>query len=79
MPYSDKAKYKHNRQKPPSHFSKSTFKTVPVENTSYTGKKFKKKGTVAIVGRLKKEYRPETKKDKKVWAVQSFLVPKKQK
>lgn len=75
MPYSEKSKYKHHRQRPPDQFEKSTFKTVPVSHSNYTGTKFKVKGAEAIVGRLKKQFRPKTKKNNKVWAVQSFLIP----
>ena len=54
MPYSNNAKYTHNRQLPPSYFEESTFKTVPLSHTRYSGKKYNKKGAMAIVGRLKK-------------------------
>lgn len=70
MPYSRKAKYKHNRQRPPGQFQKSTMRTVPVSHipeSQYRGKKFRKKGVKAITGKLKKS---------KKWKVQSFLVPK---
>lgn len=77
MPYSDEAKYIHNRQLPPGRFDKSTFKTVPLSHTSYSGSKFNVKGAKAVVGRLKKRYRPKTKKNLKVWAIQTILIPKK--
>jgi hypothetical protein len=78
MPYSKKALYKHNRQKPPSHFIKGTFKTVPLSHTEYKGKKFKKPGSKAIVGRLKTCYRKPIKRGGKLRAnrIQSILVPK---
>ena len=68
MPYSRKAKYKHHRQKKPGLFIKSSFRTVPITHTAYRGKKFKKPGVKAVVGKLK-----STKK----WATQSILEPKK--
>jgi hypothetical protein len=52
--------YKRWRQKSPSLFIKTSFRTVPLNHTDYKGKK---KGK-AIVGKLKK-----TKK----WAMQSIL------
>lgn len=72
MPYSRAAKYRHNRQRPPEQFEKETFKTVPIENTEYSGKKFAKKGNKAVVGRLKKKNRT-----KRAWAIQSILEKKK--
>lgn len=79
MPYSEKAKYRHNRQKPPSRFDKSTLKTVPLSHTDYRGKKFKKPGAKAIVGVLKKKYRKPAKRGGKprAWGIQSILIPKK--
>jgi hypothetical protein len=81
MPYSKKAQYKHNRQKPPSKFYKSTFKTVPLSHTDYSGKKFKKPGAKAIVGRLKPQYRVPKKRGAKprAWSIQSILTLKKKK
>jgi len=38
MPNSNNAKYTHNRQLPPSYFEESTFKTVPLSHTRYSGK-----------------------------------------
>jgi hypothetical protein len=70
MPYSKKSAYKHNRQKPPRRFIKSTFKTVPLSHTEYSGKKFKVKGAKAIVGKLKN-------KKHNAWKIQSILIPKK--
>ena len=55
--------YRRWRQKAPSLFIKSSFRTVPLSHTEYKGKK---KGK-AIVGKLKK-----TKK----WAIQSILEEK---
>lgn len=66
MPYKN-AKYKHNRQLPPSKFIKGSFETVPLTHTFYSGTKFAVKGAKAVVGKLKK-----TKK----WAIQSILIPK---
>ncbi|MBU2639114.1 MAG: hypothetical protein KKG75_00215 [Nanoarchaeota archaeon] len=57
------SKYKRHRQKSPSLFIVSSFRTVPLSHTKYRGKK---KGK-AIVGKLKK-----TKK----WAIQSILENK---
>ncbi len=70
MPYSKKAKYRHNRQRPPKDFQRSSLRTVPVSHISesqYRGKKFRKKGVKAITGKLK---------NSKKYKVQSFLVPK---
>jgi len=72
MPYSKEARYKHNRQRPPKHFDRSTLKTVPLSHTEYSGKKFKVKGAKAVVGKLKKSRR-----GKRAWAIQSILIPKK--
>ena len=79
MPYSKKAKYKHNRQKPPGKFVKSTLRTVPLSHTDYSGTKFKKRGAKAIVGKLKPQFRKPEKRGAKprVWGIQSILVPKK--
>lgn len=70
MPYSESAKFEHHRQKNPNEFQKKSFKTVPLSHTKYRGKKFKKKGTKAIVGKKKKSGK---------WGIQSILVPKKHK
>lgn len=73
MPYK-KSKYKHERQKPPSKFVKSSFETVPIKHaTTPTGKAYKgyPKGTKAIVGRVK-----EKRKGQRAWQTQSILVPK---
>ena len=67
MPYSRKAKYYHHRQRHPNEFIKGSFRNVPISHTKYRGKKFKKKGARAIIGKLKKN---------KKWVVQSYLVPK---
>lgn len=79
MPYSEKANYRHNRQKPPNMFDKSTFKTVPLDHTDYSGKKFDKPGAKAIVGRLKVKNRKPKKRGGKprAWGIQSILIPKK--
>ncbi len=77
MPYSDEAKYTHHRQLPPSRFHKATFKTVALSHTGYSGSKFNVKGAKAVVGRLKAKYRPKTKKNFKVWTIQTILIPKK--
>lgn len=79
MPYSKKAKYKHNRQKPPGEFDRSTLKTVPLSHTDYKGKKFKKPGAKAIVGRLKVKHRKPAKRGGKPrkWGIQSILISKK--
>jgi hypothetical protein len=78
MPYSKDAKYKHNRQKPPKNFIKSTLRTVPLDHSDYSGKKFDKKGAKAIVGILKTNYRKPRKKGGKPrkYAIQSILIPK---
>lgn len=70
MPYSRQAKYRHYRQKEPNLFIQSSFKTVPISHTSYAGKKFAKKGNMAIVGHLKGC-------DKYCWVIQSILELKK--
>lgn len=69
MPYSGKAKYLHHRQKDPKKFEKDSFKTVPISHTDYKGKKFDKKGVVAVVGKFKKP-------KKRAWGIQSILEPK---
>jgi hypothetical protein len=81
MPYSKKAKYRHNRQRSPKQFDKSTLKTVPLSHTDYGGRKFDKPGAKAIVGRLKPSFRKPKKKGgrPRKWGIQSILVPKKQK
>jgi hypothetical protein len=78
MPYSEKAKYKHNRQKAPKQFDKSTLKTVPLSHTDYKGKKFDKPGAKAIVGKLKVKYRKPARRGGKprAWKIQSILIPK---
>lgn len=73
MPYSKKAKYKHNRQRSPSDFVMGSFKTVPLNHTKYKGKKYKgynKSGTTAkaVVGTLKSG---------KKSVIQSILIKKK--
>ena len=57
------SKYRRHRQKPPSLFVHSSFRTVPLSHTEYRGKK---KGK-AIVGKLKRN---------KKWAIQSVLESK---
>jgi hypothetical protein len=78
MPYSKDAKYKHNRQKPPKRFIKSTLRTVPLSHTDYGGKKFDKPGAKAIVGALKPSFRKPKKRGGKPrkYAIQSILIPK---
>jgi hypothetical protein len=78
MPYSKDAKFKHNRQKPPKRFIKSTLRTVPLSHTDYGGKKFKKQGAKAIVGALKPQFRKPRKRGGKPrkYAIQSILIPK---
>ena len=56
-------RYKRWRQKSPSLFIKNSFRTVPLNHTSYKGKK---KGK-AIVGKLKRN---------KKWEIQSILEEK---
>jgi hypothetical protein len=60
-------------------FEKNTLKTVPLSHTGYKGKKFRKPGAKAIVGRLKAGYRKPVKRGGKPrkWGIQSILVPKK--
>jgi hypothetical protein len=78
MPYSEKAKYKHNRQKPPKQFNKKTLKTVPLSHTTYAGTKFKVKGAKAVVGKLKPQFRKKGRSGKPTkWAIQSILIPRK--
>lgn len=77
MPYSEKAKFKHNRQKPPKRFIKSTLKTVPLNHTTYSGTKFNVSGAKAVVGKLKPQFRKKGKSGKSVkYAIQSILTPK---
>ena len=66
--HSSKSKYDRYRQHSPKQFQKDTFKTVPLNHTDYSGKKFKKKGAKAIVGKKKKSGE---------WDIQSILIPKK--
>ena len=40
MPYSSRAIYKHHRQKNPTLFIRSTFRTIPLNQTNYRGKRF---------------------------------------
>lgn len=68
MPYSKKAKYRHHRQRKPELFDETSFKTVPISHTKYRGKKYKKPGVKAVVGKLKKTGKPK---------IQSILEPKK--
>jgi hypothetical protein len=77
MPYSEKAAYRHNRQKPPDRFDKKTFRTVPLSRTGYSGKKFDKKGAKAVVGKLKARHRKPKKLGGKQasWVIQSILIP----
>jgi len=77
MPYSEKSEYIHNRQKPPTQFEKGSFKTVHLNRTSYSGKKFNVLGAKAIVGKLKKSFRKKGKSgDPVAWSIQSILIPK---
>jgi len=69
MPYSRKAKYRHNRRAPPGEFVPGTFRNVPVTHVPTIKKKYPK-GTRVIVGKRKKSGK---------WGVQSILVPKKKK
>lgn len=61
MPY-QKPKYKHHRRRNPKEFIKSSLRTVPVSHVK-TRKRWKK-GSKAIVGKLKKTGK---------WATQSIL------
>jgi hypothetical protein len=81
VPYSKDSKYKHNRQKNPKQFDKSSFKTVPLSHTTYKGKKYDKPGAKAIVGKLKVKFRKPVKKGGKPrkWGIQSILILKKDK
>ncbi len=78
MPYSQKAKYEHNRQQPPSRFVKDTIKTVPISHArTPTGQEYRKKfpkGTKAVVGEVKKPKKGQRKNQ-----TQSILIPKKKK
>jgi len=77
MPYSEKAKYKHNRQQPPAKFVKDTLKTVPLSHTDYSGKKFNVHGAKAITGVLKPAFRKKGKSGKlKKYGIQSILIPR---
>ena len=67
MPYSEKAKYIHHRQKDPRGFFKSSFRTVPLIHTDYKGKKFKRLGNKAVVG---------LHKISRKWEIQSILERK---
>ena len=69
MPYSRDAKYYHKRQRNPKDFQKKSFRTLPVKNSPYTGKKYDKKGVLVVVGKLKNCR-------KNCWKIQSILVPK---
>jgi hypothetical protein len=79
MPYSEKAEYKHNRQKPPKKFIKGSLRTVNLNHTNYSGKKFDVPGAKAIVGTLKPQYRTRKGKLGKPLknGIQSILIPKK--
>jgi hypothetical protein len=77
MPFSEKAAYKHNRQKPPKQFVKKSLRTVPLSHTDYSGKKFNVRGAKAIVGKLKPLYRKKGRFGKlTAWKIQSILIPK---
>lgn len=78
MPYSEKAAYKHNRQKPPARFIKKSLRTVPLSHTDYSGKKFDVPGAKAIVGKLKPAFRKAKKAGgkKRAYGIQSILTPK---
>jgi hypothetical protein len=75
MPYTSKAKYTHHRQRKPKEFVRGTLKTVPLEHTEYEGRKFRKKGAKAIVGRIRQKGKKACRKY--CWKVQSILIPKK--
>ena len=78
MPYSENARFEHNRQIPPDHFIAKTLKTVPLSHTDYSGQKFNVRGTKAIVGKLKPIYRKKGRFGKlTAWKIQSILIPKK--
>ena len=77
MPYSEEAKYEHNRQIPPDHFISKSLKTVPLSHTDYSGQKFNVRGAKAIVGKLKPLYRKKGRFGKlTAWKIQSILIPK---
>lgn len=68
-----KANYHHYRQESPSEFKNNTFQTVPLNHTSYKGKKFQswnKSGTgaKAVIARRKSNGE---------FGIQSILIPKK--
>lgn len=67
MPYKKSAKYYHHRRHNPGLFEKTSFRTIPIANSSYSGTKFLVPGAKVIVGKYKK-----TKK----WRIQSILEPK---
>jgi hypothetical protein len=77
MPFSEKAAYKHNRQKPPKQFVKKSLRTVPLIHTDYSGKKFNVPGAKAVVGKLKTKFQKKGKSGKPVaYKIQSILIPK---
>lgn len=71
------ARYTRYRQRPPSHFMKGKFRTVPIRHTD-APKKFKRlrrKGVKAVVGKLKPEHKIPGPRGGRRWATQSVLVP----
>lgn len=71
MPYSRKAKYRHIKVNDSKMFIRNSFKTVPIEHTEYKGKKYAKKGNMAIVGKLRPMY-----KKRRAWAIVTILDKK---
>jgi hypothetical protein len=78
MPYSEEAKYKHNRQEPPEKFIKGSLRIIPLSHTDYSGKKFDVPGAKAVVGKLKPQFRKKKGKQGKPLknGIQSILTPK---
>jgi len=66
MPVEETANNFRIRQARQNLFDESTFKTVPITRTSYSGK-YRKKGVQAVVGK---------KKSNGKWGIQTILVPK---
>ena len=69
MPYSQKSKFEHHRQRPPKLFKQSSFRTVPISHVPHRIKY--PKGAKAVVGELK-----SPKKGQRKYQTQTILIPK---
>lgn len=78
MPFKD-PEYKRFRQQQPDLFIKETYRTVPLKNTNYRGKKFAwfmtRGNALAIIGVMKKNRDKRGPRGGKIITIQSILIP----